>query len=194
MIIVFRNETHNVKLLSVDTCLKHFFAYSTWMCCELGEGEEEVENQGRSRVKVSSQGTDLKCQRSLSMRAKADQKEAVKQEIVKQLSTGCTTDSNSTPHFSSFNVIHKSRSPSLHLGRHSAAMHSVGAPRISSISEMTSFSVFSGWFSLKTSLGSFASQTSKAGTSDRSLASLASNLGAAGSSPVLTTNFGNFYA
>jgi hypothetical protein len=105
VIIVFRNETHNVKLISVW----QFFAYSTWMCCERGEGEEQVENQGRSRVKVSSQGTDLKGQWSLRMRAnEANQKEAVEQkivfgqEVVKQLSTGCTIDSNSTPHFSSF--------------------------------------------------------------------------------------------
>ena len=81
MIIVFRNETHNVKLISVK---QYFFACSTWMCCERGEGEKEVESQGRSRVKVSSQETDLKGQRSLRMRAKANQKRIVKQEIVEQ--------------------------------------------------------------------------------------------------------------
>ncbi len=102
MIIVFRNETHDVKLIRVV----NIFASGTWMCRERGEGEEEVENHGRSRVKVSSQGTDLKGQWSLRMRAnEADQKKAVRQEIVKQFSTGCTLDSNSTPHFSSFNVI-----------------------------------------------------------------------------------------
>lgn len=102
MIIVFRNETHDVKLRSVSHLI-YFFARSTWTCCELGEGEEEVENHGRSRVKVSSQETDLKGQWSLRMSAnEAEKKEAVRQEIVKQFSTGCTTDSNSTPHFSSF--------------------------------------------------------------------------------------------
>lgn len=104
MIIVFRNETHDVKLKDVSS----YFACDTWMCCERGEGEEEVENQGWSRVKVSSQGTDLKGQWSLRMRAnEADQKEAVRQEIVKQLSTGCTIDSNSTPLFSSFKLFLK---------------------------------------------------------------------------------------
>jgi hypothetical protein len=104
---VFRNETHNVMLL--DIC--NIFACSTRMCCELGEGEEEVENQGWSRVKVSSQGTDLTGQRSLRMRTnEAYQKEAVKQEIVEQLSTGCTLDSNLTPHFLPFTSVHKSLS------------------------------------------------------------------------------------
>ena len=156
MIIVFRNETHNVKLNYVglhDRMISgqhghqgtvrmyfNFFAYSTWMCCELGEGEEEVENQGRSRVKVSSQGTDLNGQRSLRMRAnEADQKEAVRQEIVKQLSTGCTQDSNSTPHFSSFNVITKIAISFVARRRHSAAMLFSSTPRISSIFVMTSF-------------------------------------------------------
>lgn len=87
--IVFRNETHNVRILSD----RQYFAYGTWMCCERGEGEEEVENQGWSRVKVSSQGTDLiGSQWSLRMRANE----------AEQNSTGCTLDSNSTPLFSSF--------------------------------------------------------------------------------------------
>lgn len=98
---VFRNETHDVKIISD----KQYFAYSTWMCCERGEGEEEVENQGWSRVKVSSQGTDLTGQWSLRMRAnEADRKRAVQQEIAKQFSTGCTLDSNSTPLFFSSQI------------------------------------------------------------------------------------------
>lgn len=87
MSFVFRNETHDVKLkvVSINAC-------STWMCCKRGEGEEEIENHGRSRVKVSSQGTDLNGQWSLRMRAhKANLKK----------STGCTIiDSYSTPLFS----------------------------------------------------------------------------------------------
>ena len=115
MIIVFRNETHSAKLNNVgrhdrdnsDQCsrqnlvrlLYNFFACDTWMCRELGEGKEEVENHGRSRVKVSSQETDLLGQWSLRMRAnEAEQKN----------STGCTkVDSNFPPHFSSFNVVSK---------------------------------------------------------------------------------------
>ena len=78
---VFRFETHSDTILDVSTN----FACSTWMCCERGEGEEEIENQGWSRVKVSSQGTDLKGQWSLRMRAnEANQIKAVKQEIVQQ--------------------------------------------------------------------------------------------------------------
>jgi hypothetical protein len=96
---VFRNETQHVTLLNVGSN----FAFNTWMYWELGEGEEEVENQGWSRVKVSSQGTISKGQWSLRMRANgANKRKTVKQEIVKQLSTGCTIDSNSTPLFSSF--------------------------------------------------------------------------------------------
>ena len=207
MIIVFRNETHNVKLLSVSTLIMSFFAYGTWMCCERGEGEEEVENQGRSRVKVSSQGTDLKGQWSLRMRAnEANQKETVKQEIVKQLSTGCTTDSNSTPHFSSFIAsFHKSRSASLLGRRRTRSTLSSVAPRISSISETTSSFVFtclrfalrsfagwfssktrfSGWFALQTSLCSFALQTSDCSFAFANFV---------GSSFALATTSGNFYA
>ena len=124
MIIVFRNETHSAKLNYVGRQVReirdqnsrkssvrlfyNFFACDTWMCRELGEGKEEVENHGRSRVKVSSQETDLKGQWSLRMRAnEADRKRAVRQEIVKQFSTGCTLDSNFPPHFSSFNVVSK---------------------------------------------------------------------------------------
>ncbi len=115
MIIVFRNETHSAKLNYVgrqdrETCdqssrqsivhlFYNFFACDTWMCRELGEGKEEVENHGRSRVKVSSQETDLIGQWSLRMRAnEAETKKTVRQEIVKQFSTGCTTDSNFPPH------------------------------------------------------------------------------------------------
>jgi hypothetical protein len=95
---VFRNETHDVRILGVA-----HIARGTWMCCGRGEGEEEVENQGWSRVIVSSQGTDLTGQWSLRMRAnEADRKKAVKQLIVFQFSTGCTLDSNSTPLFSSY--------------------------------------------------------------------------------------------
>ncbi len=92
---VFRNETRNVKLLNVVINV----ACKTWMFCERGEGEEEIENQGWSRVKVSSQGTDLEGQWPLRMRAN---------EAYQKLSTGCTKDSNSTPLFSSLQnlVIH----------------------------------------------------------------------------------------
>jgi hypothetical protein len=87
---VFRNETHDVKILVVS----NYFACGTWMCRKRGEGEEEIENQGWSRVKVtisfSSQGTDLKGQWSLRM---SDNK------AERTLSTGCTKDSNSTPLF-----------------------------------------------------------------------------------------------
>ncbi len=106
MIIVFRNETHSAKLnhvgrqvretrdqssrQSIVRLINNFFACDTWMCRELGEGKEEVENHGRSRVKVSSQETDLLGQWSLRMRAnEAEQKN----------STGCTiVDSNFPPH------------------------------------------------------------------------------------------------
>lgn len=69
MTFVFRNETHDVKLRDVSIGIGLVNACSTWMCCERGEGEEEIENHGRSRVKVSSQGTDLNGQWSLRMRA-----------------------------------------------------------------------------------------------------------------------------
>lgn len=106
--IVFRNETHNVKILSDSP----YFAYGTWMCCERGEGEEEVENQGWSRVKVSSQGTDLiGSQWSLRMRANE----------AEQNSTGCAKDFYSTPHFSSFRIVSKIVSSVVARCRRSAA-------------------------------------------------------------------------
>ena len=96
MIIVFRNETHNAKLKVIN----NIFACGTWTCRERGEGEEEVYYHGRSRVKVSSQGTDLTGQWSLRMRDnRADQEEANLSVMTDPLSTGCTTDSNSTPLF-----------------------------------------------------------------------------------------------
>lgn len=71
MNFVFQNETHCGKLNYVEVSIN---ACGTWMCCERGEGEEEVTYHGRSRVKVvSSQGTickgQLKGQEVLRMRA-----------------------------------------------------------------------------------------------------------------------------
>jgi hypothetical protein len=97
VIFVFRNETHRDNIDSDS-----IFAWNTWMYFKRGEGEEEIENHGRSRVIVSSQGTDFTGQWLLRMRArKANQETA----LMKQLSAGCTTDSNSTPLFSSLNIL-----------------------------------------------------------------------------------------
>ncbi len=145
MIIVFRNETHSAKLnyvgghpstfaqlrrQSIVHLFYNFFACDTWMCRELGEGKEEVENHGRSRVKVSSQETDLIGQWSLRMRAnEAEQKN----------STGCTTvDSNFPPHLLSSTSFLKSVIPSLLVGGVALLRSS---PRASAlpILKMTSF-------------------------------------------------------
>ena len=81
MINVFRNETQHCKLKSVE---RYFNTCGTWMCCKCGEGEEEIDNHGRSRVKVvSSQGTNLyigrlKGLQVLRMRAKKPTQETVK--------------------------------------------------------------------------------------------------------------------
>jgi len=81
VIIVFRNETQRCKLKGVE---QDFNACVTWMWCKRGEGEEEIDNHGRSRVKVvSSQGTNLyfgqlKGLQVLRMRAKKPTQETVK--------------------------------------------------------------------------------------------------------------------
>lgn len=49
MRFVFRNDTVFNRI--------DFVASDTWMCLGLGEGEEEIENHGRSRVKSFSQET-----------------------------------------------------------------------------------------------------------------------------------------
>lgn len=54
MSFLFQNDTvYNKLSLSVS---------DTWMCLELGEGEKEIANQGRSRVQVFSQETEAKSQ------------------------------------------------------------------------------------------------------------------------------------
>ncbi len=93
MNFVFQNETHCGKLNYVEVFIN---ACSTWMCCERGEGEEEVTYHGRSRVKVvSSQGTickgQLKGPTVLRMSARSTQKT--------EKSAGCTENSDSTPLF-----------------------------------------------------------------------------------------------
>ncbi len=94
MIIVFRNETHCSKLKQIESI---FNARSTWMCCERGEGEEEIDNHGRSRVKeVSSQGTicngQLKGQSVLRMSAYRPTQKTIEVQDARQ-------DSDSTPLF-----------------------------------------------------------------------------------------------
>lgn len=51
MSFLFRYETffYMIKLLATDT----------WMCLQHGEGEKEIENHGRSRVKSFSQETEV---------------------------------------------------------------------------------------------------------------------------------------
>lgn len=49
MRFVFRNDT--------VCCKMDFIVSDTWMCLERGEGEKEIANHGRSRVKSFSQET-----------------------------------------------------------------------------------------------------------------------------------------
>jgi len=94
VIFVFRNETHCDKLNLVEMI---FNVQSTWMCFERGEGEEEIDNHGRSRVKeVSSQGTicngQLKGPIVLRMRAERPTQKTNEVQDARH-------DSDSTPHF-----------------------------------------------------------------------------------------------
>lgn len=52
-------------LFHYDTAFNKLSEYvsNTWMCLEPGEGEEEIANHGRSRVKVFSQETGAIVQR-----------------------------------------------------------------------------------------------------------------------------------
>ena len=54
MKFVFRNDTiqHTIKFIVTDIIVS-----DTWMCLERGEGEKEIANHGRSRVKSFSQET-----------------------------------------------------------------------------------------------------------------------------------------
>ena len=104
MIIVFRNETQHCKLESIDSV---FNTRDTWMCCECGEGEEEIDNHGRSRVTtVSSQGTICNIGRLNGSKGtqdesrKANSRDSQKVQDVRK-------DSNSLPIFSSFSRSHK---------------------------------------------------------------------------------------
>jgi len=50
MKFVFRNDTECNSIKDIVSDI--------WMCLERGEGEEEIANHGRSRVKSFSQGTE----------------------------------------------------------------------------------------------------------------------------------------
>jgi hypothetical protein len=88
MSFLFRNDTafNTIELLD----LVFGFVLDTWMCLKHGEGEKEIENHGRSRVKSFSQGTEDKGQQSPRIGAYRPSKES---------SAGCTRFSDSTPHF-----------------------------------------------------------------------------------------------
>lgn len=102
MSFVFRNETQACKLKSVDQV---FNTRGTWMFCECGEGEEEIDNHGRSRVTVvSSQGTICNIGRLNGSKGpqdeshKANSRDSQKVQDVRK-------DSYSLPIFSSFKKI-----------------------------------------------------------------------------------------
>ena len=61
MRFVFRNDTiqHTIKFIVTDIIVS-----DTWMCLERGEGEKEIANHGRSRVKSFSQETEAKGQQT----------------------------------------------------------------------------------------------------------------------------------
>ena len=56
MKFVFRNDTLQHRIV--------FIVSDTWMCLKRGEGEKEIANHGRSRVKSFSQETEAKGQQT----------------------------------------------------------------------------------------------------------------------------------
>lgn len=92
MKFVFQNDTvfNKIKVIVSDT----------WMCLERGEGEEEIANHGRSRVKSFSQETEAKGQQTPMIGEHEPKLHS------KEFSAGCTEFSDSTPLFSlPFEVI-----------------------------------------------------------------------------------------
>lgn len=96
---MFRNETgfYKMKLLVSDT----------WMCLERGEGEEEIANHGRSRVKCFSQETEAIGQRTPMIGEHEPKLNVHFRMNNSESSAGCTRFSDSTPHF--FSSIRRHR-------------------------------------------------------------------------------------
>lgn len=92
MNFLFRNDTAFNTIKEYELV---FFVSDTWMCLGRGEGEKEIENHGRSRVKSFSQETEDKGQQTPRIGANGPLKES---------SAGCTRFSDSTPLFSFSNV------------------------------------------------------------------------------------------
>jgi hypothetical protein len=63
MTFLFRNETTLNKIKECKLSLV-FKPLNLWMSLKAGEGEEEIENHGRLRVKSFSQETEAKTQRA----------------------------------------------------------------------------------------------------------------------------------
>ncbi len=61
MIFLFRKKTSLNKIKEYGKC---FLFLDSWKSLGAGEGEEEIENHGRSRVKSFSQETEAKGQRA----------------------------------------------------------------------------------------------------------------------------------
>ena len=92
MKILFRNDTDMFKL----KVLSYVFVLDPWMGLERGEGEKEIANHGRSRVKSFLAGN----KRQSSAEAKEWCSRASKSQV-----QDARRFSDSTPHFFSFSRL-----------------------------------------------------------------------------------------